>query len=51
MFNENPFLAIGIISKVGDILGAVKPVYNDHLGNEGSVFIIRQVVVMKKTCV
>ena len=50
MFNENPFLAIGIISKVGDILGAVKPVYNDHLGNKVSAFIIRQVVVMKKTC-
>ena len=50
MFNENPFLAIGIISKVGDILGAVKPVYNDHLRDEGYVFVIRQVVVMKKTC-
>ena len=51
MFNENPFLAIGTISKVGDILGAVKPVYNDHLRNEDYVFVIRRVVVMKKTCV
>ena len=50
IFNENPFLAIGNISKVGDILGAVKPVYNEHLRDEGYVFVVIQVVVMKKTC-
>ena len=51
IFSENSFLAIGNISKVGDILGAVKAVYNDHLRDEDYVLVIRRVVVMKKTCV